>query len=164
MTRHRWPAVPVPDDLGVIVHGPVLLARAPGIAVGLRCVFAHPDGLHLPLVLHATGVHAEAAARQSFRRNSDPPADSRGAEGAWSGMVVTAEVDGTSGVADPAGEGATGGGDAFRLRASYWVGALPVDHRLRLTVAWPQAGLPATSSELRLEPLENLAERVVRLT
>ena len=39
--------------LGAIVHGPAVLARAPGIAVGLRCVFAYPDSLSIWLVARA---------------------------------------------------------------------------------------------------------------
>ncbi|WP_432572281.1 hypothetical protein [Kineococcus sp. SYSU DK005] len=39
--------------LGAIVHGPAVLARAPGIAVGLRCVFAYPDSLSVWLVARA---------------------------------------------------------------------------------------------------------------
>lgn len=66
MTRLRWPAqLPPDDELGAVVHGPVVLARSPGIAAGLRCVFAHPTGLHLPLVLRAEGVQAEAAGRRA---------------------------------------------------------------------------------------------------
>ena len=52
------------QELGSIAHGPVLLDRGHGIAVGLRCVFAHRTGLHLPLVLIARDVHADAAARR----------------------------------------------------------------------------------------------------
>ena len=65
MRAHRWGAVVEPTDLGAVVHGPVVLGRAPGIVAGLRCVFGHTDGLWLPFVLRAEGVQAEAAFRQS---------------------------------------------------------------------------------------------------
>ncbi|MCI2238033.1 hypothetical protein MO973_38250 [Paenibacillus sp. TRM 82003] len=68
MTMHRWPPALPPDELGAVVHGPVVLARATGIVAGLRCVFAHTGGLLLPVVLRAGGVQAEAAARQTFSR------------------------------------------------------------------------------------------------
>lgn len=40
-------------SLGAIAHGPVLLAKVPGIAIGLRCLFAHPDRLTAWLVARA---------------------------------------------------------------------------------------------------------------
>ncbi|MGY1841507.1 MULTISPECIES: hypothetical protein [unclassified Modestobacter] len=82
----RWPAAPPPDDLGAVVHCPVLLARSPGIAAGLRCVFAHPGGLHLPVVVRAEGVQAEAAGRRTFPH---PDAEYQ----PWSGLLVTVTVD-----------------------------------------------------------------------
>jgi hypothetical protein len=36
------------QELGSIAHGPVLLTTGHGVAVGLRCVFAHRTGPHLP--------------------------------------------------------------------------------------------------------------------
>ena len=54
-----------PESLGVLVHGPVVIGRAPGIAVGLRCIFGYPSVLLFQLVLRARGVQAEAAARRS---------------------------------------------------------------------------------------------------
>ncbi|GAB3470188.1 hypothetical protein AB1207_13580 [Kineococcus endophyticus] len=56
MTTHPW-NVEESDDtwrrLGAVVHGPAVLARAPGIAVGLRCVFAYPDSLSVWLLARA---------------------------------------------------------------------------------------------------------------
>ncbi len=40
-------------SLGAIAHGPVLLAKVPGIAIGLCCLFAHPDRLTAWLVARA---------------------------------------------------------------------------------------------------------------
>ena len=98
MTRHRWAAAVPPDELGVVVHGPVLLARSPGIAAGLRCVYAHPGGLRLPLVLRAAGVQAEAAGRTTSPRFRDDAGDRE----PWSGPTLDVEVDGIRGVADAA--------------------------------------------------------------
>ncbi|MBB3675111.1 hypothetical protein [Modestobacter versicolor] len=157
MTRLRWPAqLPPDDELGAVVHGPVVLARSPGIAAGLRCVFAHPTGLHLPLVLRAEGVQAEAAGRRAGWR----PGDDRADRDPWSGVLLTAELDGATRPVDPAGRTTTGSADHFHLRAGYWIGALPSDGRLRLTVGWPQAGLAEHSTELELGPLDGLGERV----
>jgi hypothetical protein len=164
MTRRRWPAQLLPDDLGAVVSGPVLLARSPGIAVGLRCVFAHPTGLHLPLVLCAEGVQAEAAGRRTGGR--DRP-DDRGPEDTapdpWSGLLLTVEVDGESRAADPVGQDTSSSADRYDLQANYWIGRLPVDGLLRLSVGWPAAGLTDNSTVLRLGDLTGLERRVVAL-
>ena len=159
MTAHRWPAAVPPDELGAVVHGPVLLARAPGIAAGLRCVFAHPGGLRLPFVLRASGVQAEAAGRRTFRR----PHEETGGGDPWSGVTLHVEVDGVAGIADAANQESSGSADAFTLESTYWIDRLPRDGRLRLTVAWEQAGLAGTTTELRLDDLGNLGDRVVAL-
>ncbi|GAA0306761.1 hypothetical protein [Kineococcus aurantiacus] len=147
MRPHRWAAAAEPRDLGAVVHGPVVLARATGVVAGLRCVFAHADGLSLPFVLRAEGVQAEAAARQSF--SGHVPLDEFG-PGTWSEPVVAIGVDGDEGLADPSQSSGSGGEDAFDLDATYWVDRLPTDGRLTVTVSWPQAGLPLTRTELEL--------------
>ncbi|TFV75052.1 hypothetical protein E4P40_19555 [Blastococcus sp. CT_GayMR20] len=159
MTLHRWAAVLPPDELGVVVHGPVLLGRSPGIAAGLRCVFAHPGGLRLPFVLRASGVQAEAAGRRTFSR----PRDEAGVDGPWSGVTLHVEVDGVTGIADAAHQESSGSADVFALESTYWIDRLPGDGRLRLTVAWPQAGLAETTTELELDDLGGLDGRVVPL-
>jgi hypothetical protein len=157
MTAAHRPAVPPPpDELGVVVHGPVLLARSPGIAAGLRCVFAHPTGLRLLLVLHAEGVQAEAASRRT--EDLQPPEHDP-----WSGITVRAQLDGVEGPAHRAGGRSTGSADDFDLQADFWIGALPGDGRLGLTVGWPGAGLAEAGSVLELAGLGDLASRVVRL-
>ena len=161
MSSLRWPAQLPPDELGAVVHGPVLLARSPGIAAGLRCVFAHPGGLHLPLVLRAEGVQAEAAGRRTFsphERDAPNPAERE----PWSGLRLTAEIDGEARTADPAEQQSSGGPDAFSLEATYWLGRLPADGRLRLTLAWPESGLAENTVLLDLD-LDGLGERVVAL-
>jgi hypothetical protein len=154
----RWPSQVLPYELGAVVHGPVLLARSPGIAAGLRCVFAHPGGLHLPLVLHAEGVQSEAAGRRTF------PTQGGSAEvDPWSGPVLTAELDGESRIADAGSQESSGGSDAFDMAAAYWIGRLPRDGVLTLTLAWPQAGLSSGTVTLRLGDLSDVAARVVPL-
>jgi hypothetical protein len=129
VTRHRWPAALPPDELGVVVHGPVLLARSPGIAAGLRCVYAHPGGLRLPLVLRAADVQADAAARTTSPRFRDDAGDRE----PWSGLTLDVEVDGIRGVADAANQESSGNADDFSLEGTYWIDRLPRDGRLRLT-------------------------------
>jgi len=160
MTRSRWPAQAPPEELGAVVHGPVVLARSPGIAAGLRCVFAHPTGLHLPVVVRAEGVQAEAAGRRTF-----PGA--RGREvlepAPWSGLQLSVQVDGESRTVDAAGQESSGSIDRFSAEAVYWVGALPTDGQLGISVGWPQAGLAEATTVLALEGLDDLATRVLSL-
>ena len=159
MTRHRWPAALPPDELGVVVHGPVLLARSPGIAAGLRCVYAHPGGLLLPLVVRADGVQAEAAGRNTFPRHRSEARE----RDPWSGLTLEVAVDGICGIADAAHHESSGSGDAFSSEGRYWIDRLPHDGRLRLTVAWPEAGLARKTAVLALEDLGGLGERMVPL-
>jgi len=165
MSRLRWPPVPTPqDELGVVVHGPVVLARSPGIAAALRFVLAHPGGLHLPLVLRAEGVQAEAAGRDLHRRRSTEPADGPAvASDPWTGLLLTVGTDGEERTADPGRSQSSAGPDTFDAETSYWIGRLPADGRLQLTVSWPQAGLAEATTVLQLDDLHDLAARVVRL-
>ena len=55
------------------------------------------------------------------------------------------------------------GRDAFDSEAVHWIGRLPTDGRLRITVAWPPAGLAEATTVLQLDDLRDLADRVVRL-
>jgi hypothetical protein len=151
MVVHRWPALLPPGELGVVVHGPAVLARSPGIVLGLRCVFAQPGGLLLPAVVRATGVQAEAAHRRIARAE---PA------GAGSEPRLWAEIDGKSGVADAYQASASAGEDAYESDAWYWLGAVPLDRRLRLTVGWPESGLAESTTDLTLTGLDRLGDVV----
>lgn len=152
MIEHVWSHEPIPEDLGVVVHGPALLGRANGVAVGLRCVFAHPTGLHLPLVLLANGHGADLANRASFPGAVGAPA-----------FRVLVEASGKRGSADHWRQGSEGGDGHFVMRADYWVDELPHDRTLTLIVAWPEIGLPQTSTTLLLDPMTDLDSRVVSL-
>lgn len=59
MTDH--PPLPFLEGLGVLAHGPHLLGAGPGVSIGLRCIFAHPEGLLLSLQVKAVGGAAERA-------------------------------------------------------------------------------------------------------
>ncbi|WP_024288947.1 hypothetical protein [Cellulomonas sp. KRMCY2] len=152
MIEHVWSNDPLPEDLGVVVLGPVLLGRANGVAVGLRCVFAHPTGLHLLLVLLANGHGADLANRASFPGPDSAPT-----------FRLLAEANGKRGPVDHWRQGAEGGDGQFVMRADYWVNELPHDRTLALTVAWPEIGLPQTSTTLLLGNMTDLDRRVVSL-
>jgi hypothetical protein len=124
--RERWMSAPAEGDLGAVVRGPLLLAAGDGVAVGLRCVFAHRSGLHLPLVVLAVGVHAEAAGRQTGQpaapphyRPSDPPG--------WSRLQVWGEVNDRVGEMEPFSASCSSSLDRYTEQADYWIGELPAD-------------------------------------
>lgn len=152
MTPHRWPAAARPDELGAIAHGPVVLARAPGIVAALRCVFAHTDGILLPFVLRAHGVQGEAACRHFFRHHVEPSDEEiAGFAAPWSAPQVHVEVNDVAGFTDPGGGPSSGGDEDFEMQAHFWIDEIPRDGELGITVAWPQAGLPPSRTVLHLE-------------
>ena len=165
MPRLRWPPALTPsDELGVVVHGPVVLARSPGITAALRYVLAHPSGLHLPLLVRAEGVQAEAAGhdlrrRRSTEREYGPEVGSD----PWTGVLLSVVADGKERTADPGRTHSSARADSFDSEAVHWIGRLPTDGRLRITIAWPQAGLTEATTELQLDDLRGIADRVVRL-
>jgi hypothetical protein len=171
MSAPRWPLERPPDDeMGVVVHGPVLLARSPGIAAGLRCVFAYPSGLQLPLALRAEGVQAEAANRGSYSPGLGERSGQPWRGEPWPGPALLAGTDGEQRRVVP-GAATSGGGrmlggtdDGYRFDGFYWIGHLPTDSTLRLTIAWPEAGLAETTTVLKLANLDELTTRVVHLS
>jgi hypothetical protein len=162
MKRERWTDAPPEADLGAVAYGPVVLARSGGVAVGLRCVFAHRTGLHLPLVLLANAVHAEAAARQTGHQPAPPgyrPSEPPG----WSHLQVLGELNGRVGEMLPYAATTSGGLDRYTEQAEYWIGELPRDGLLRLTVAWPRIGLSAATTTVQLDPPGQLATGAITL-
>lgn len=146
----RWVPTTVPDDAGVRVHGPLLLSQAPGIGAALARVQAHADpvGLTLHVHLSAHGVHAEAAKRQMLDKPREPL--DRGGAKAEQGSEPVLHVQ-LNDLADrvPLKESSvrthedTATGEVhFSLEASYWIGELPEDRRVRVNSSWLQAGLP----------------------
>lgn len=132
----------------------------------MRCIFARPGGLELDLVLRAVGIEAEAAGRQSFgehdfdlRQPDDSGRPWRG--GSEPDLVI--EVDGRRAVVYPFQQSASGGEDEFTNELRVAVGTLPSDGRIKLTAAWPQAGLAEAAVTLTLASLEALEDRVVQL-
>ncbi|NAZ81886.1 hypothetical protein GTR02_08645 [Kineococcus sp. R8] len=149
----------VPNDVGVAVHGPLLLSQAPGIRVALSHVqaHAHPVGVMLHLHLSADGVQAEAAKRQMVDKPREP-LDPAGAKADYgSEPVLHVQLNdladrvpfkscSVSTHDDP-----VSGDVHVDLEASYWIGELPADGRVRVRTSWPQAGLPHVEHLLVLE-------------
>lgn len=144
MTTHQWPARVLPvHQLGAVVHGPVVVARSPGVVAALRCVFAFDAGLHLFGVVRCQGVQAEAASRQTFPRREGredmPRSEPR--------LIV--RTDGLEGAAHRWGS-ASGGNDQFGMELNYWVGTVPSDGRLHLEMSWLEVGLAGEERDLEL--------------
>ncbi|MBF5083432.1 hypothetical protein [Quadrisphaera sp. INWT6] len=163
MTTDDWPSLELPERLGVVAHGPALLAQAPDIAAGLRCVWARPEGLLLPVVVQARGVHADAASRQTFGGSDPVHPDGDAADVFGSAVRVVARAGDREVELDSAHGTASAGDDDFTAEAAYWLPGVPDDGLLHLTVAWPEAGLPETTTTLRLEGLHDLETRALRL-
>jgi len=139
------------QELGSIAHGPVLLTTGDGVAVGLRCVFAHRTGLHLPIVLIARDVYADAAARRLRGHGDELRVELGPADGA---AMVRLSAFATQ---------CAGGADEYRQESSYWHPGLPSSSPLALTVSWPAIGLPPASAVLHLPDLAVLARAAIPL-
>lgn len=152
MENEAWMYGAPPDALGAVVHGPALLARDVGIAVGLRCVFAYAGGLLLPLALAVRGEPANLAGAVSFGNDPAPT------------LRLVATMNGKSGAVESWRTEGLGGSGRYDLHSTYWISELPTDDRLRLTVAWPEIGLSETGTDLLLSELTDLENRVISLT
>jgi hypothetical protein len=134
--------------------------------VAVRCIFASPAGLEIDLVLHAVGVQAEAAGRQSFGGYVPHTRAAGETIDAWRGgsePVVVIEVDGRRATAYPYEQSSGGGDDHFDSELHVAIPELPSDGLITVTVSWPQAGLAEGSRTLTLGSLDDLATRVVSL-
>ncbi|KAF0957227.1 hypothetical protein MLGJGCBP_00026 [Rhodococcus sp. T7] len=68
MSWHIGMLPPETSDLGAIAHGPAVLARSPGLQVGLRTIIAYKGGLEIAVVVVATGAHADVPNASTGRR------------------------------------------------------------------------------------------------
>lgn len=145
-----------------MVHGPLVLGRGTGVVVGVRCVFGHPTGLHLPTVIVASGVHAQAAQRQSGHQYlptgyqpSEPPG--------WSYLELRAELNGRSGEMQPFASTSSSNEDSYYQEANYWIEELPADGVLRLSVAWPRVGLDPSTVVVTMQGLPEAVRGAIPL-
>lgn len=168
------------DGLGALVHGPCVLSSAPGVGIGLRCVFAYLDGLLLSLEIKAIGRAAQDAneARIHFGGRGGPrhvprlpPSSPRfGVPASAAGLRPDGELwlrlethhDSRS-HAWRGGNGDDPGTPAYLQDLDLWWPTLPGDGRLPIEAGWPELGAPMTTTVLTLENLDDLSERVVRL-
>lgn len=129
----------------------MLLAAGEGLAVGLRCVFAHSTSLHLPVVLVARGVHADAA-RRRLREHGEELRLSLGPSGSAAPVRLTAFA--TQSASSE---------DEYRQESAYWRSGLPSSQSLTLTVSWQAIGLPTTTAVLELPDVAGLARIAIPL-
>jgi hypothetical protein len=124
----------------------------------------------LPVVVVASGIHAEAASRRQFpsgavgegqlgagRRSravaSDPFRD----------LTMVVRIDGREGRVEPFRGEASASDDSFHRQSDYWIPGLPSDGRLTITTSRPEIGLDSVTVDLRCDSLDDLPERVVAL-
>jgi len=169
------------DGLGALAHGPCVLSAGPGIGIGLRCAFAYLDGLLLSIEIKAIGQAAQNAYESDIHPGSRgghrhrpllPRSDVR--------LSVPASAAGTRPDGEPwlrlqghfSSRAHTGRGysedrpgtPAYVQDRDVWWPTLPEDARLPLEAGWPELGAPMTTTILALANLDQLAERVVRLS
>jgi hypothetical protein len=171
MSVPRWQGHHPPDELGAVVHGPRILAgsAAGGVLAGLRCIFAHPAGLHLPVVVAASGIYAEAAERRRAHHLGEAHArENAGEEPAvrtdpLRQLSLIVELNGRAGQAEPYQSQGSWGEDRYDQQADYWIPKLPADGKIGITASWPEIGLPEDSILLACKGLDDLAARVYPL-
>ena len=129
----------------------MLLAGGDGVAVGLRCVFAHRTGLHLPIVLIARAVHADAAAGRLRGHGNELRVELGPSDGSAAIRLTAFATEGA------------GGEDEYREESSYWYAGLPSTPAVTLTVAWPAIGLRPATTALQLPDLPRVARAAVAL-
>lgn len=145
-------------SLGVIVHGPVILAKVPGITIGLRCIFAFPDRLTAWLAATADAAFIP----QVLPPRSDAEAAVRGQQWEqWPGNandpLVHAFVDHMpQRLALTERNDTWDGHDERRLSCAMRIFGLPTDDQLGFEVSWGPALAPV-STTLQLPDLQRLA-------
>ena len=163
MSMLRWFQSAPEEQLGVPVHGPVVLARSPEVVVALESVVAFPEALRLRVVIRAAGASAKAAvSSRGWNHREAAPID-EASTAPLSAPRILVTVDGITGVAESSRGEASAGADIFDYRHDHWVGHLPSDGRLVVTVSWPKIGLAEATTELTLDSLDQLSERVVTI-
>jgi hypothetical protein len=170
------------EGLGALAHGPRILSQGPGIGLGLRCAFAYLDGLLLSIEVKATGQAAQDASESGFRPRSgrsgrqprprlpesaprfSVPASAAGLTPDGQLWLTLSHHYSSSGPVARSASNGDPGALAYVQDVDLWWPNLPEDARLPLEAGWPELGAPMTTTVLTLENLDNLHERVVRLT
>lgn len=157
------------SELAAIVHGPALLARTSGLIVGLRSIVAFSTGLEISIVVRATGVHAEALARQyrapaEIDRESSRPNPSSKIKPGLPMRFSAADDTTEQPVPRSDGEGfADRAGELYCRELLYRTSDLPSTTVLRYLVSWPQIGLAETAVALTIPDSGTLRRNIISL-
>lgn len=149
-------------SLGAVAHGPVVLAKVPGIAIGLRCLFAHPDRLTAWLVARADAAFIP----QVLPPRSDAEAAVQGAlwehwPGPLNDPLVHAFVDHMPQRLALGGRNdAYSGQGVLRISCAARILSLPTDDRLGFEVSWGPALAPTTTT-LHVPDLRQIAASAI---
>ena len=151
-------------SLGAIAHGPALLAKTHGIAIGLRCLFAHPDRLtawlvacadarFIPQVLPARSDAEAAVHADLWEHWPDAP----------NSPLVHAFVDHMPQrlVLTDRNDAYGDGPHSLRLACAARIFGMPTDDKLGFEVSWGPALAP-THTTLELPNLREIAASAVR--
>ncbi|WP_380176147.1 hypothetical protein ACFEMC_10645 [Kineococcus sp. DHX-1] len=185
MTSHPPPFL---EELGVLAHGPALLSTGPEIGIGLRCVFAYPEGLLLSIQVKAIGRaagdaregdrHGTRGGPQGGRRQPRRPDQRRRPVNAVRLSVITPQTEN-----EPPPQTAPElhhhlhqaahttrgscqdepGAPVHIQDIDVWWPALPLRSRLTLQAGWPELSAPLTTTVLELQGLNRLQDSVVSL-
>lgn len=153
-----WPQRVIPPDateMGAIAHGPRILARDPGLIVGLRSIVAYSSGLDLAIVAIANGVRADAM-EQLFQAPAElDPVTGEPRRGRWAGEGRQLQVRALDdAMLQPVPRRHTQGfhqqPDSYRREYLYEISPLPDVTELPLLTAWPALGLAPVTTYLEL--------------
>ncbi|WP_432573200.1 hypothetical protein [Kineococcus sp. SYSU DK005] len=150
-------------SLGAIAHGPLLLAKVPGIAIGLRCLFAHPDRLTAWLVARADAAFIPQVLPPRSEAEAAVQAEMGGH---WPGQLNDPLVHATvnfmpqrlvlRGRSDGHGDGRV-----VHISCAARIFGMPTDGKLGFEVSWGPALAP-TFTTLELPGLRRIAASAVR--
>lgn len=162
--RHRTPgAGPPQDEVGVLALASFVLARTPEVAVAVRGVTAHSDGLRLSIVvLFADEQRAEDLdwALQDYARSPGRfrlgCAFSDGRR-ATTGQTDSPEVE-RPGDPTPHLVLLTSSATALSWSAEYWLHPLPPPGPLVIGCRWPDRRIPETLAQVDAGPLLTAAQ------
>ncbi|WP_146099645.1 hypothetical protein [Kineococcus xinjiangensis] len=163
-----WPHWPFIVGLGKIVHGPALLCAGPGVGMGVRCVFAYPEGLIVSFSVRGVGDAVRLIGYASPTAGTpevDP--DDPGLPLSEVRLAFTVDRRHVGLTGTPRGRifsGAmTGDRDPdpvpiYERDLDAWVAPLPRDGRLQVQAGWPEVGLPLSTTILTLHGLDEVQD------
>ncbi|MFD4368687.1 hypothetical protein [Rhodococcus sp. NPDC058521] len=166
MVWHQRLMPPDSSELGAIVHGPVILARATNVVVALRSIVAFSTGLDLSIVAVAWGAESDAMKLEFTSPAEIDPANGRPHPTRVQGeRLVLRTLD--ESVPQPLPHRSTEAFNqipgSYRREYLFVIRPLPSVTELRLVTAWTNIGLHSTKSGLALPPLAKIREAIIPL-